>query len=179
MLTRVARMAALAMLVAACGSAPSLAPATSSSTTPASPAVPTPVPVPTPVTVGGSTLPPAASTQVTLGIYSGRPDPVWALTRDEADKLAALVAALPVGQGMPPQGGLGYHGFTIAITAADGTVLTVTAYAKTVAPVGAAADRFWRDDAGLVERFLLETGRPTLSAAEYATIKQALDDLLR
>jgi hypothetical protein len=118
------------------------------------------------------------STQVTLGIYSGRPDPVWALTSAEADKLAALIAALPVVQGMPQEGGLGYHGFTVAITAADGSVTTVTAYAKTIAPAGAAADRFWRDDAGLVERFLLETGRPSLTAAEYAIANQALDDLL-
>jgi hypothetical protein len=140
---------------------------------------PTPVPVATPPVPVSATLPPSQPAQVTLGIYSGRPDPVWALTTPEADKLAGLVAALPVVAGLPPQGGLGYHGFTVAITAADGSVMTVTAYAKTISSGGAAADRFWSDDAGLVERFLLETGRPTLTAAEYATAKQALDDLLR
>jgi hypothetical protein len=166
--------AVIAALVAACS--PAL---TSAPVTPVAPAVePTPVPVPKQPRLASATLPSFTAVEVTLGIYSGRPDPSWKLTKDEADKLAALVAALPVVQGGPQQGGLGYHGFLIAMTTPDGSITAVTAYAKAVFPADRGGASRWQDDAGLVERFLLETGKPSLAAAEYAIAKQALGDLL-
>ena len=161
----------MALTVIACGS-------TTAMTSRPTAAEPTAVPVPTTAASTAATLPPATSARVTLGIYSGRPDPSWALTKDEADKLAALVAVLPVVPGGIQQGGLGYHGFLIALTTADGSITTVTAYAKAIFPAGGGAGH-WQDDAGLVERFLLETGRPSLDVAEYTMAKQALDDILR
>ena len=174
-LARVLALVAVAVLVAACGSGSSPAPATPSP----SAADPTPVPVPTQSGLVSATLPPAQAAEVTLLIFSGRQDPSWLLTADETAKLGAMVAALPVVQGVAPQGGLGYHGFAVATTGPDGNILIVTAYAKAISPAGGGAASYWRDDAGLVERFLLETGRPSMAADTYAAAKQALDDLLR
>lgn len=124
------------------------------------------------------TLQPSASTAVTLGLYSGRPNPQWELTADQDTHLHQIVASLPRVSGVAPQGGLGYSGFTVAVIGPDGRGQVVIAYAKTVALQGIASTWHWRDEAGLVERFLLDTGKPSLAAAEYAAAKQALDNLL-
>jgi hypothetical protein len=166
--------ALIAGSMAACAAAPSHLPGTSLP----SALDPTPVPVATLTVPESATPPPSQSARVSLLIYSGRIDPSWALTADETAKLADVVSALPVVRGEVPQGGLGYHGFAVQFDQQrDGSILIVTAYAKTIAPAGGGT--FWRDDNGVVERFLLETGRPSLTAAEYAIAKQALDDLLR
>jgi hypothetical protein len=123
-------------------------------------------------------LPVAASARVTLGIYSGRPDPAWELTKDETDKLVTFIDQMPPALGPAPQGGLGYHGFTVEITGVDGSIANVTAYAAVISIAGG-VDRRKIDDGKHLERFLLETGRPTLTADEYTITKQALDDLLR
>ncbi len=159
---------AAAAMIAACSGTPA--------GTPGATAV-EPTPVPTVAPLPGMTLSPAEGATVTLGIYSGRPDPTWGLTAVQVARLRELVAALPVANGEPPQGGLGYHGFSVSLGAGAGGPIVV-AFHGTVVAQGAAAGTFWRDDTRLVERYLLETGRPSLAAVEIDTVEQALANLL-
>lgn len=56
------------------------------------------------------------SVTATLHIYSGMPDPTWELTDDQADELAARIAAIANTTLLKPPGvagGLGYRGFSV------------------------------------------------------------------
>jgi len=111
----------------------------------------------------------ALPVKVTLGIYSGRPDPVWSLTGEEAAGLEQLLATLPDGTDTPPVGGLGYHGFTI-----ERPRSTLIAYQGVVAPPGEGPRTVKSDPTRSVERYLLEIFRSQITAVEYAEVERAL-----
>jgi len=81
-----------------------------------------------------------------------------------------MIAALPSGTGTPPAGGLGYHGFTLLIRRAGQTDQTLVAYRAVVAAPGTESRPYRLDPGRTIERFLLETGRATLAAAEVAAV---------
>src|ERR1700716_2852302 len=114
-------------------------------------------------------LGPAGSAKVVLGLYSGRPDPEWTLTTVQAATLEKALAALAGGTGTPPTGGLGYHGFTILLPGR-----TLMAYRGVVTATGDGPRTLKADPARTVERYLLETSRPHLTADEYAEVERAL-----
>jgi hypothetical protein len=153
------------------GSASAATPGASVATPPAtftcdSPASPSPA--------AGSSAPPSrarsvtpgGSVVVTLGIYSGRPDPAWTLTVDEAAGMDAALAVLPDGMGTPPVGGLGYHGFTITRPGS-----TLVAYAGAVAPPGDGTRAMKADPTRSVEVCLLMTSKWHVTPDEYAIAK--------
>jgi hypothetical protein len=108
--------------------------------------------------------------RVTLGIYSGRPDPTWTLTGAEAAAVERAIQALPQVAGTPPEGGLGYHGFTVASPGR-----TLTAYQGVVSTGGGGGPTVLRSDPGrTVERLLLELGRTHLAPAEIAEAERSL-----
>ena len=155
---------ALVVLVAACSTA--------------QPTGSNPTPVPTAVPAAAGSAPaspdptPAGPTdlvRVTLGIYSGRPDPTWTLTGSDAAAVERAIEALPEMVGTPPEGGLGYHGFTVT---SPGRV--ITAYGGTVW-VGGGGPGVLRSDPGrTVERLLLELGRTQLAPAEIGEVERSL-----
>lgn len=51
--------------------------------------------------------------RVELDIFSGRPNPSWELSVDEAAELSRRLAALIKTETRPDEGGLGYRGFVI------------------------------------------------------------------
>lgn len=106
---------------------------------------------------------------VTLGIYSGRPDPTWSLTSDEALTLSNMLASLVYGTGTPPVGGLGYHGFTITMPAS-----TLVAYRGAIAAPGEAPRAVWSDPTRSIERFLLESSRGRVTPDEFSIAQQAI-----
>ena len=108
---------------------------------------------------------------VSLGIYSGRPDPSWDLTDAQAAQVESAIEALPVATGTPPQGGLGYHGFTILIRRPGQADETLVAYRGTVAPMGTGPRTYRIDDGRTVERLLLDFGRSTLNPTEVAAVE--------
>jgi hypothetical protein len=112
---------------------------------------------------------PAGPVVVTLGIYSGRPDPTWTLTVDEAAAVDAALAALPDGTGTPPVGGLGYHGFSIARPGS-----TSVAYLGTVAPPGDGPRPMKADPTRSIERCLLKTSGSHVTPDEYAIAELAI-----
>ena len=105
---------------------------------------------------------------VTLGIYSGRPDPQWTLTVDEAASLDALLGTLPDSTATPPVGGLGYHGFSIYRSGR-----TFIAYGGAVAPLDGSR-AVLADPTRSVEHCLLELSRTHVTPDEYATARVAI-----
>ena len=106
---------------------------------------------------------------MTLGIYSGRPDPTWTLTGSEAAAVERAIEALPETAGTPPEGGLGYHGFTVTSLGR-----TFTAYLGTVWAGGGGPGVLRSDPGRTVERLLLELGRTHLAPAEIAEVERSL-----
>ena len=121
------------------------------------------------------TLPVGDGMSVSLGIYSGRPDPSWTLSQAQAAELRRLIDALPSGVGDSAGGGLGYHGFTIALSGPDGDLRHIVAYHGEIAEAGNGARPTWYDAAGRVERFVLETGRPYLDPEEARVVDDDLE----
>jgi hypothetical protein len=114
-------------------------------------------------------MPTSGPVGATLGIYSGRPDPEWMLTTEQARGLSAILAALATGEATPPVGGLGYHGFTIRLPGS-----TLVAYQGVVAETGSGPRAVRLDPTRSVERFLLESGRPYLTSVEIGEVQRAL-----
>lgn len=110
------------------------------------------------------------SVRVTLGIYSGVPDPTWTLSTDQADELAAALATLTRVDEPAPTGGLGYHGFTVAT--ADRTLV---AYAGKVVSADSEPPYILDDPDRTIERFLLDTAQPHVSAEVLGVVRDSLD----
>lgn len=129
-------------------------------------------------TGSGTPAPPAdtplPSVTVSLGIYSGRPDPSWTLTDVQVAALVGQLASLPLTYGTAPQGGLGYHGFTILVQQAGQPDQTFAAYRGTVTGSGDAPGTYRADPQRIIESALLETGRPHLSATVVSVVEAAL-----
>jgi hypothetical protein len=77
--------------------------------------------------------------------------------------------SLPIGTGTPPVGGLGYHGFTIRLP--EGTLV---AYRGVVAAPGDDPRTVRADPSRSVERYLLETSRPHVTADDFSAVERAL-----
>lgn len=117
---------------------------------------------------------PLPSVTVTLGLYSGRPDPSWSLTDAQVAALVGQLAALPVAAGSAPQGGLGYHGFSIVVQHPSQPDETYVAFRGAVTSAGDAPGTYRADPQRTVESALLETGRSHLAATEIAVVETDL-----
>ena len=106
------------------------------------------------------------TTTVSLGLYSGLPDPSWELSEEESAALTALLESLPRVDGSPPSGGLGYHGFAIERLTPEGMPRLLVAFEGTVSDPASSHLSYLDDPDRSVERFLLESGRDQLSAVE-------------
>ena len=110
-------------------------------------------------------------TTVSLGLYSGLPDPAWELSDEQASALTALLEALPRVDGSPPAGGLGYHGFWVERLTPEGTARLLVAFEGTVFDPLASRLSYLADPDRSVERFLLDSGRDRLTAAEIGLVQ--------
>jgi hypothetical protein len=149
------------------------------STVPAPRATSTPLASPGPVVPGSApSLAPAPTPRpvmaaiATLLIYSGVPNPDWALTQEDLDALGVIAASLAPVDGLPPEGNLGYRGFRVTgprgtWRANDGLVMTPDT----------APDASLADPDRLVERYLLASGlsRDGLTEDEAAIVSEALE----
>ena len=128
-------------------------------------------PAVSPAATGTASAAPSTSITTSLGIYSGRPDPSWDLTDAQVAQVVNTIEALPVTAGTPPQGGLGYHGFTIVRRSPGQADETLVAYRGTVAPLGSGTRTYRVDQGRTVERLLLDLGRSTLNPTEVAAVE--------
>jgi hypothetical protein len=117
---------------------------------------------------------PLPTVTITLGIYSGRPDPTWILTDVEVATLVGQLASLPVANGAPPQGGLGYHGFSMLVHEVGGADQTIIAYRGAVTGPGDAPGTYRADPQRTVEQSLLQAGRSHLAAIEASVVEADL-----
>jgi hypothetical protein len=107
--------------------------------------------------------------EVTLGLYSGVPDPTWTLTAAQANELAAALARLTRVEGPAPIGGLGYHGFTVI--SPDGTLV---AYEGMVLSTDSDPPYVLDDPDRTIERLLLDTARAHVTTEEIQIVVDAL-----
>jgi hypothetical protein len=117
---------------------------------------------------------PLPAVTITLGIYSGRPDPTWTLTDVEVAALVGQLASLPVANGVPSQGGLGYHGFSMLVHEVGRADQTIVAYRGAVTTPDDAPGSYRADPQRTVEQALLQTGRSHLAATEASVVEADL-----
>ena len=119
------------------------------------------------------------NTQVTLGIFSGRPDPTWTIDPVQETQLRQQINLLPPTQEpfdntiwLPS----GYHGFTVRLPAADGQpsqlveVYQGVVQVETEGRVVRMADEDW-----VVERWLLDTAGGHVEEDIIEAIREDLD----
>ena len=110
-------------------------------------AIPDALPASTPVQV-----------RVELDVYSGRPNPTWPLSEDQAQEFLARLAALPVAQQSGEfYDGLGYRGFIVHLTDAAGVEATVRIYKNSISRNGGQGATYATDSDQQLERWLLQT----------------------
>jgi hypothetical protein len=114
---------------------------------------------------------PGVQVTVTLGLYSGRPDPSWRLGGAQSAVLVQMIDDLPGASGVPPEGGLGYHGFSLVLHVAGQADRYLVAYRGAVAEPGTGPRDYQADPARSIELYLLDTGRVHLAAAEMAEVE--------
>jgi hypothetical protein len=118
---------------------------------------------------------PQSTANVTLEIYSGRPDPTWAL--DDAslktlrERVAALKATAP---DTPVFEGLGYRGIRVAITAPD--ALSSVSVSRGIVTVERGSEKSRFVDSGReLELWLVKSGEKTLTPTLF---KQVTDKII-
>ena len=96
---------------------------------------------------------------VTLDVFSGRPNPSWSLSPDEAQELTRRLQGLPPAHGPAPEGDLGYRGFHLAMQAPTLALPSeVTVGKGTVTVRGQGGTRHYIDAKG-IELWLIDQAR--------------------
>lgn len=126
---------------------------------------------------GGSTAAdpapgPAQAPTVTVKVYSGKPNPHWTLTPEEAKKIVGAIDVLdPIGKSVPKSGGLGFTGYTIAgLTIERGQAATIEVSADQVGVTFAAGKTEVLADTGGVLNLLTGMAADHLKADDLAAI---------
>lgn len=116
----------------------------------------------------------AITTRITVevALYSGRPNPVFALSPGEAAELERRIGALPTAADGPPvEDGLGYGG--LRVTADDGgfrQVVIANGVVEIRDRAGVASRR--ADPGQALERWLIAAGAPHLSPDQRGWLEQ-------
>ena len=97
--------------------------------------------------------------QVTLDVFSGRPNPSWILSADEAQELARRLHGLPSAVQLPREGDLGYRGFRIVTTPQRSKLPTEIAVGQNLVTVRDDSGTRHYTDANGIELWLLEQAR--------------------
>jgi hypothetical protein len=111
--------------------------------------------------------------QVELDVFSGRPNPTWALSEADINTFQKKLGTLPTTAAQPYPDQLGYRGLVVTLTdRASGKPAMVWRVSGGVAQIaaGTAHDYYADADQGL-ESWLLETGQPFLPADLFASVQ--------
>lgn len=123
---------------------------------------------------GGATTPGGGRTvDVELDIYSGRPNPTWALSPQDADTFDSKLAALPAAQPSTLVNPLGYRGFIVHARRGDDEARSTVQQGQVQSTQGGTTT-FRSDPDRALERWLLDTGRATLSPDVVQAVENAL-----
>ncbi len=113
---------------------------------------------------------------VTLDLFSGRPNPEWSLSSDDARSLVDALLRLPHSANKPPAPpGLGYRGVLVEISRPEGA-----AEYRLFGGYAVAGDRYLVDHERLLEQWLVQSGASAGGSADSDEldpdmIKQILD----
>jgi hypothetical protein len=110
---------------------------------------------------------------VELDIYSGRPNPSWALSPQDADSFDSKLAALPSAQPSTLADPLGYRGFIVRARHGDDETRTAVQQGHVQSTRGQTTT-FRGDPGRALERWLLDTGRATLPPDVVQAVENAL-----
>ncbi len=113
--------------------------------------------------------------KVTLNIFSGRPNPTWALSAKHANQLVTKISELPKSDSTSSLDGLGYSGFRVELTHSASRKSKITAYKGLVIYNVNGTSYYFTDSQRLVEKFLLKSGKSTLDSQLYQTVKAEIE----
>jgi hypothetical protein len=123
------------------------------------------------MTGGSDSMP--VRVEVELDIYSGMPNPTWALTEAEAGSLVKQLTALPGVPATELSGNLGYRGFIVQVTQGAGTEL-IHVQSGTVQISRSATKVYAKDGNRGLERWLLNTGKPHLKNEIFQMVEREI-----
>ena len=115
----------------------------------------------------------AVHCEVEFDIFSGVPNPNWSLTAAEADSFMKQLAALRRTAPEQFSGKLGYRGFIVQCTQTTDAWL-VRLQNGIVHIVQGATNTYADDEQRLLERWLLNTGKPYLKAELFQIAESEL-----
>lgn len=122
-----------------------------------------------------------SSGQVELDIFSGRPNPTWALSSEETQTLFQQMSALPHAEATHIPDTLGYRGFVVTFTAAiEGqwgachTITTARVYRQTIELYDGNSLRYYIDKDRAIEQSLLASAQPHLSNDLLEQMRQSI-----
>ncbi len=140
------------------------------------PLIPTPAPVTITTTVDAPRDP--ETTQVTLDIYSGLPNPAWTLTAEQTQELRALLDGLPEAACEPVNLGLGLRGFVVELgqrpeLSNEYRLRVAGRQVRWGDPWNSDMPAFCQSDVeATVARFLLASGQEHMPEGVYALVEQ-------
>jgi hypothetical protein len=115
----------------------------------------------------------AVHCEVELDIFSGVPNPTWSLTDAEADSFMKQLAALPRTAPRQLSGKLGYRGFIVQCML--GTDAWLVRLQNGIVHISQGGTNTYADDEQrLLERWLLNTGKPHLKAELFEIAEKEL-----
>ncbi|MGM1065066.1 hypothetical protein, partial [Saccharothrix sp. Mg75] len=111
--------------------------------------------------------------EVELDIFSGKPNPTWSLPPADADAFTAKVAALPTAPPTALANPLGYRGFLVHVRGRGGESEVVVQNGS-VRSTAAGTTTHLGDPGRALERWLLDTGRPSLPPELVEAVERSL-----
>ena len=113
--------------------------------------------------------------KVTLNIFSGRPNPTWALSSKDANQLLSKINELPKSNSTSSLDGLGYNGFQVELTHSASPKSKIISDKGLVIYSNNGTNYYFSDSQRLVEKFLLKSGKSTLDSQLYQTVKAEIE----
>jgi hypothetical protein len=111
--------------------------------------------------------------KVTLDIYSGRQNPTWSLTKEQAENLLVIVKGLPASDPCDFFDGLGYRGFKVNLTSpVAGKTSAIMVYRGRVRYDDGRQVKYLTDKDRRIEQLLLKYGSPHLTPGLYKTVER-------
>ncbi|QFZ20661.1 hypothetical protein [Saccharothrix syringae] len=111
--------------------------------------------------------------EVELDVFSGKPNPTWSLSPADADAFAAKVAALPAASPTALANPLGYRGFLVHVRGEE-RKSEVAVQEGSVQSTAGGTTTYLGDPGRALERWLLDTGRPSLPPELVEAVERSL-----
>jgi hypothetical protein len=113
--------------------------------------------------------------KVELNVFSGRENPTWLLSTQQADAFVSALDELPISDPKSFPDGLGYRGFRVTLTdTALEEAITVTVYKGTVRRDDKSGAKYLTDKDSRVEKLLLESGISRLDPNLYEVVQKEI-----